>query len=62
MNWELPLGSSVKTLLTYLVKEVPAFGDIPESPWIAVNRSYATLETTLKDGDEVALFPPVSGG
>jgi len=28
----------------------------------AVNREYATGGTVLKDGDEVALFPPVSGG
>jgi molybdopterin converting factor small subunit len=30
--------------------------------WIAVNRHYAAPETVLQDCDEVALFPPVSGG
>jgi molybdopterin synthase catalytic subunit len=29
---------------------------------LAVNRDYATPETTLKSGDELALIPPVSGG
>ncbi len=29
---------------------------------VAVNREYATPDTGLRDGDEVALFPPVSGG
>ena len=29
---------------------------------IAVNRKYATTETVLGDGDEVAIIPPVSGG
>jgi molybdopterin converting factor subunit 1 len=29
---------------------------------VAVNRRYASPDTALKDGDEVALFPPVSGG
>jgi molybdopterin synthase sulfur carrier subunit len=29
---------------------------------VAVNREYATADTALKDGDEVALFPPVTGG
>lgn len=29
---------------------------------VAVNREYAGLTTVLRDGDEVALLPPVSGG
>jgi MoaE-MoaD fusion protein len=29
---------------------------------VAVNREYATVETRLEDGDEVAVLPPVSGG
>lgn len=29
---------------------------------VAVNQDLATRETVLKDGDEVALFPPVTGG
>lgn len=28
----------------------------------AVNQSVATPDTPLKDGDEVAFFPPVTGG
>jgi len=28
----------------------------------AVNQEFANLETTVQDGDEVAIFPPVSGG
>jgi molybdopterin converting factor subunit 1 len=37
-----------------------------ESVWasiaVAVNQEYARAEDVLKDGDEVALLPPVSGG
>ena len=29
---------------------------------VAVNQAYARPSTPLKDGDEVALFPPVTGG
>jgi len=29
---------------------------------VAVNREYARLDTVLREGDEVALLPPVSGG
>ena len=35
---------------------------IPERPVIAVNQTYAHLDTRLADGDEVALLPPVAGG
>ena len=39
-----------------------ALGDEPQGLLLAVNRSYAQRETTLADGDEIALIPPVSGG
>ena len=29
---------------------------------VAVNYDMATLDTALSDGDEVAIFPPVTGG
>jgi molybdopterin synthase sulfur carrier subunit len=29
---------------------------------VAVNMEYAKLDDTVKDGDEVAFFPPVTGG
>jgi molybdopterin converting factor subunit 1 len=38
----------------------------PSAPWdsiaVAVNQEYAGAADVLKDGDEVALLPPVSGG
>jgi molybdopterin synthase catalytic subunit/molybdopterin converting factor small subunit len=37
-------------------------GDEPAGLLYAVNRRYADRGTTLADGDEVALIPPVSGG
>jgi MoaE-MoaD fusion protein len=37
-------------------------GDEPEGLLYAVNREYAGRERELRDGDEVALIPPVSGG
>ncbi|MEX0615064.1 MAG: molybdopterin converting factor subunit 1 [Methylophaga sp.] len=36
--------------------------DLPERILVAVNLDYATLDTPIKDGDEVAFFPPVTGG
>src|SRR3954471_14961621 len=37
-------------------------GAEPPGLLLAVNKSYATRETVLEEGDEVALIPPVSGG
>ena len=39
-----------------------ALGDEPGGMLYAVNREYAGAEHELRDGDEVALIPPVSGG
>jgi len=35
---------------------------MPENTLIAVNMEYTNAEHTLSDGDEVAFFPPVTGG
>ncbi len=35
---------------------------LPEGVLCAVNHAYATAETKVCDGDEVAFFPPVTGG
>ena len=37
-------------------------GEEPEGLLYAVNREYAERGQELRDGDEVALIPPVSGG
>ena len=36
--------------------------DYPESVMVAVNMEYINGEPELKDGDELAFFPPVTGG
>ena len=35
---------------------------LDEEMLIAVNRNYASPDHTVVDGDEVAFFPPVTGG
>lgn len=36
--------------------------DMPANVLMALNMAYVTAETTVNDGDEVAFFPPVTGG
>ncbi|MBW1887814.1 MAG: molybdopterin converting factor subunit 1 [Deltaproteobacteria bacterium] len=62
MDWDLSEGATVGTLLTHLQKSIPGFDEWSDRAWIAVNKCYATLDTSLQEGDEVAMFPPVSGG
>ena len=33
-----------------------------EKTMVAINQSHACLETPVADGDEIAFFPPVTGG
>lgn len=61
---ELPGGASVAELLRLLRspasnRRMPA---LDQGLAVAVNREYAPATTELRDGDEVALLPPVSGG
>ena len=42
--------------------EDPRFAKLPKDALLAVNQEFAERSTALKDGDEVALLPPVSGG
>ncbi len=55
------VGSVVETLRARDGRWSEAFA--PGRSWrVAVNQSMADLATPLKPGDEVAFFPPVTGG
>jgi molybdopterin synthase sulfur carrier subunit len=60
-----PNLASVGDLLNYLRARGPqwqaALGD-ERVVRVAVNQDLVQSDTRLKDGDEVALFPPVTGG
>jgi molybdopterin converting factor small subunit len=59
---ELIAGATVADLLRgFRGREIGREG-FWDSIAVAVNREYATGGVGLKEGDEVALLPPVSGG
>src|SRR3954452_13209384 len=59
---QLPDGGSVRDVIAQYESQIPRLKDSLSSIALAVNQQYASPETKLKDNDEVALLPPVSGG
>lgn len=59
---EVPKGSTVSDLLRLLWERGAPFDRLPASPVVAVNRDFASPQTRLAEGDEIAFIPPVSGG
>ena len=55
-------GSTAGDAWQALVVEFPALADHTRSLSVAVNEEYARMSAALRDGDEVAFLPPVSGG
>ena len=58
----LPEGATVATLKAALAEAIPALGPMLPTTLVAVNHEFALPEDPLREGDEVGLFPPVSGG
>ncbi|HEY1801156.1 MAG TPA: molybdopterin converting factor subunit 1 [Terriglobales bacterium] len=59
---DVPDGSTIDDVATQCVKQFPGIKALLPSLAIAINQEYAAPEAKLKDGDEVAFLPPVSGG
>jgi molybdopterin synthase catalytic subunit len=55
-------AATVADLIAHLVETEPQLLLQGRTLYAAVNMQYAQLDRILVDGDEVALFPPVSGG
>ncbi len=59
---DLPAGATVDAILEHYRDLLPQQPKLWSTLAIAVNQSYAVKGCLLRDGDEVALLPPVSGG
>lgn len=62
IHLQLPDAASVSQMTDELAAAYPPLRNALGSALIAVNREYAFPQDTLSDGDEIAFFPPVSGG
>ncbi len=61
-DYELPEKATVGDLVGAVMKRYPAFCPNPSQTVVAVNRVYVDHAHPLKNGDETAFIPPVSGG
>jgi len=59
---ELPAGATAEDAWALLAADLPALSSRRGCLAVSVNRSYAAFDTVLKEADEVAFIPPVSGG
>ncbi|GBG86375.1 hypothetical protein CBR_g41370 [Chara braunii] len=59
---ELDEGTDTARLLQLLTTKFPALKSISGSVMIAVNREYVYSPVRINNGDEIAFFPPISGG
>jgi len=62
MEVELPSQARVQDLMDSLALQYPALRSQLDFVRAAVNRQYVSPTAGLRDGDEVALVPPVCGG
>ena len=54
--------TDVASVYTRFARQFPRLEEHRKSLLCAVNSEFARPDSPVKDGDEVAFFPPVSGG
>lgn len=61
-KFHLRPGSKASDVMEELSRRNPQFNEWRSSIRLAVNQEYVANDHALRDGDEVAVIPPVSGG
>lgn len=62
LTLEVPAGSSGVEARAALARRFPVLADKLDGVRLAINEVYQPWDTALRDGDVLALIPPVSGG
>jgi molybdopterin converting factor small subunit len=58
----LTLPATVGDVVQRVREAFPGGRALPERPLAAVNLKHVKLDAGVRDGDEVALLPPIAGG
>jgi len=59
---DLQPGANLSAVMAHYAERYPRFQGLNSSIACSINQEYAQGSAVLKEGDEVALLPPVSGG
>ena len=62
VDFSLAANSTAANAFEQVVEKFPELRRFGRSLLLAVNQEYALADREVRDGDELALFPPVSGG
>jgi len=58
----LPEHATLGDVIIHYEEIAPRLGDLAASIAVSVNQEFAGPDSSLKEGDEIAFLPPVSGG
>lgn len=62
LNLEFPAHTSAAAVLNYIIAPYPQLERWRDVTRFGVNLQFVSGEKILKNGDEIVLIPPVSGG
>lgn len=58
----LPEGARARDVWQTLREQYHDLAEYEQPPLTAINEAYASPDTPLREGDELAFIPPVAGG
>jgi molybdopterin synthase catalytic subunit/molybdopterin converting factor small subunit len=58
----LPEDAILGDVIIHYEKLIPTLGELAASIAVSINQEFAAPDSKLKEGDEIAFLPPVSGG
>lgn len=62
LDVDVPSGATINDLWEHLISRYPSLSRYRSIVLTSLNEEYVDRKAVVSDGDEVALFPPVSGG
>ncbi|MFQ3580455.1 MAG: MoaD/ThiS family protein [Chloracidobacterium sp.] len=59
---QVVVPTTAAEVMAAVCRQYPQLAPLRGSLLVAVNEEYASAETPVKPGDDVAVFPPIAGG